>query len=133
MTPDALTKVAAAVFCVLTVVVVVFQLALAAGAPWGAASMGGRFPGRYPPIMRLVCLVQILVLAAIATLVLVRAGLVLPEWRQGTRLPIWGVVTFCMIAVVLNLLTPSRLERLLWAPIAAGLLASSLVVALSPI
>lgn len=37
------------VFCTLVAVVVLFQLALAAGAPWGHLAMGGKFPGRLPP------------------------------------------------------------------------------------
>lgn len=32
---------------------IAFQLALALGAPWGEYAMGGRYPGRFPPGLRL--------------------------------------------------------------------------------
>lgn len=47
------TTVAAAIYSLVTLVVVGFQLALAFGAPWGAYAMDGAFPGRFPPAMRL--------------------------------------------------------------------------------
>ena len=39
------TQLAAIVYALATAVVVGFQVALAAGAPWGEYAMGGRFPG----------------------------------------------------------------------------------------
>ena len=122
--------VAAWVFAVFLAVVVLFQLALAAGAPWGEVSMGGRFPGRYPPFLRFVCLLQVVVLVLLGLIVFARAGIVLPEWHAASRRLVWGVVAFSAVAVVANLLTPSKWERILWAPVAVVLLASSLVVAL---
>jgi len=35
----------AKIFTVFTAIVILFQLGLAIGMPWGAASMGGKFPG----------------------------------------------------------------------------------------
>ena len=47
---------AARVFIGLNAVVIAFQLALVAGAPWGALTMGGTFPGQLPTRMRAVAL-----------------------------------------------------------------------------
>jgi len=120
---------AAKVFAGLTTVVVVFQLALALGAPWGAYAMGGAFPGTYPPAMRIAALVQIPILAGVAAIVLARAGVGFPRWRPQ-RLA-WVVVVLLAVGVVLNLITPSGTERLIWAPVAVLLFLCALRVALS--
>lgn len=120
---------AAKVFAGLTAVVVLFQLALAAGAPWGAYAMGGAFPGTYPPPMRVAAVVQAAILAGVAAIVLARAGVAFPLWRPH-RLA-WIVVVLLAVGVVLNLITPSGMERLIWAPVAIVLFLSALRVALS--
>ena len=56
-----LETVAAITFAVLTSVVIIFQGCLAAGMPWGEASMGGKYPGKYPPKMRVVAIINMLV------------------------------------------------------------------------
>lgn len=121
---------AAYAFAFFTAVVVLFQAALAAGAPWGALSMGGRFPGRYPPAMRFVALANIVVLSLLAAIVLARAGVALPSWYPASTKLVWGGVAFSALSVVANLATPSRWERILWAPVAVVLLTCSLIVAL---
>ena len=55
---------AAKTFVTLTLFVVLFQLALAAGAPWGELTMGGAFPGQLPPRMRVAAFASGLLLAA---------------------------------------------------------------------
>ena len=124
-------RLAAQAFAVLTGVVVLFQLALALGAPWGALAMGGAFPGAYPPAMRVAAMAQIVVLVGIGLVVLARAGVVLPSWRPASRWLVWIVVGLTAVGVVLNLITPSPLERLIWAPVTALLFLASLRVALS--
>ena len=65
--------------CVLLLVAVAFQLALAAGAPWGAAAYGGRVArpdGRLPGRYRAAGLVTALVLVAVGWLLLLRGGVV---------------------------------------------------------
>ena len=74
------TELAAIVYALATAVVVGFQVALAAGAPWGEYAMGGRFPGRFPPAMRAGALVQAVVLALLALVVAGRGRL------RGARL-----------------------------------------------
>jgi hypothetical protein len=122
---------AAGVFALFSLAAGGFQLALAAGAPWGELAMGGAYPGVYPPAMRTAALVQIAIYLLLAAVVFARAGVALRGWRPASRWLIWLVVAIQAVAVVLNLITPSPLERLIWAPVAALLLASSLRVALS--
>jgi hypothetical protein len=114
----------------LTAMVVGFQLALAAGAPWGEAAMGGTIKGRFPPPLRVAAIVQAILLTVLAGIVLSRAGVALPAWAQAARWAIWVTVGFAAVATVMNLITRSRLERRIWAPVAIGLLATALWVAL---
>jgi len=125
-------RVAAVVYGVFSGAVIAFQLALALGAPLGAYAMGGAFPGVMPPALRAAAVVQACVLALLAGIVLARAGVALPRWSHAARRLIWLVVAFAGISLVLNLITPSSGERILWAPVALVLFVSGLVVAIGP-
>ena len=124
-------KLAAWIFGALIAVVALFQLALALGAPWGGIAMGGAFPGTYPPAMRVAALVQIVLLGGFALIVFVRAGLALPRWQAAARWGVWVVVVLLGVGVVLNLITPSGMERLIWAPVVTLLFLAGLRVALA--
>ena len=108
-----------------------FQIALAAGAPWGAYAMGGAFPGQFPPALRIAALVQALLIVGMVGVVLSRAGLVHTRFSSTSRRLVWIVVAFALASVVLNLITPSAGERAIWAPVALVLLACSAVVAMA--
>lgn len=126
-----MTAVAAIVFGVAIVGIVGFQIALALGAPWGAYAMGGSFPGRFPPRMRVAAVIQAVVLALVGLVVLSHAGLVLPAIAEAAPWLVWLAVALSGVSLVLNTITPSAGERRLWVPVAAVMLVSSLVVALS--
>ena len=117
----------------LTGVVAAFQVALAVGAPWGALAMGGRYPGVMPIEIRVAEVFQALLLGFFAAMVLSRAGVLLPRWSRVSRRVIWVVVGMSAMSVVLNLATPSALERAIWAPVAIVMLVTALAVALSPV
>ena len=121
-------RASAILYAIISGVVVAFQVALAAGAPWGEYAMGGAFPGQFPPELRIAALVQAALLVGLAVIVLARAGLV-ALWSRPARWLIWVVVVFSALSLVLNLITPSAGERAIWAPIAFLLLVSSAVVA----
>lgn len=104
-------RVAALVFAVLALGVVAFQLALAAGAPWGAYALGGTFTGRFPPALRVAAFVQAVLIAGMAVVVLASAGLMLSRWKPLSCRLIWGVVMVAVLTVLLNLITPSAGER----------------------
>lgn len=120
----------AIIFTVLTAIVILFQLGLAIGMPWGSASMGGKYPGKYPPKMRIVAIVNILILSVFTIIVLSRAGLVFPQLLSVSKIGILFVVAFSGIGTIMNTITPSKIERI-WAPVAAIQLITGLVVALS--
>lgn len=127
-----MSTLAAVLFAVVTAGAIAFQIALALGAPWGTYAMGGRFPGRYPPAMRIAAVAQAALLSLALLIVLSDAGLVLPSVSQALPWLIWLVVAFSAVSVVLNALTPSAGERRIWVPVAVVMLVSSLSVALIP-
>lgn len=122
---------AALIFAVAAGGVVVFQLALALGAPWGAYAMGGAVPGRFPPPLRLAAVVQAVVIAFLAVVALSAAGLVLPDLAATFPWLVWLPVAFSALAVVLNAISRSPGERRVWVPVTLVLLASSLVAAMA--
>ena len=125
-------RVAALLYAVMAAGVVAFQIALAAGAPWGAYAMGGASPGQFPPALRIAALVQAALIVGMAAIVLWRAGLILAGWSRVSRWLVWVVVAVTAMRLVLNLITPSAGEQALWAPVLLLLLASSVVVARGP-
>jgi hypothetical protein len=124
-----LKRIAALLYAIISLAVVAFQIALAAGAPWGQFAMGGAFPGQFPPALRIAALIQAVLLLALVAVVLARAGVILSSWSRVSRWLIWFVVAFAALSFVLNLITPSAGERAIWAPVAFLLLLSSSIVA----
>ncbi len=124
------TTIAALVFATCAAGVVAFQIALALGAPWGRYAMGGAFPGRFPPPMRVAAVVQAIVIALLAVAVLSAAGLVLPDRADSFPWLVWVAVVVSALAVVLNAISRSAGERRIWVPVSLVLLVSSLLVAL---
>jgi len=122
--------ISAIVYAILNLIVILFQLGLAMGMPWGAASMGGKFPGKYPPKMRFVALINILLLSFFTFVVMIESGLIISAFALYTSYLIWVIVVFSIIGVVLNTITPSKIERI-WAPLALIQLIASLIIALN--
>lgn len=110
-----------------------FQLALALGAPWGRAAYGGQHPGTVPARLRISSAVAVIVWAGVALIVLRRAHLAPWAPLPDAWLPIglWVVVGLLAVATLLNAITPSRLERAIWLPVAILMLASTSTVALA--
>jgi len=125
-----MSDIAAVVYAGLAVVVIGFQLALALGAPWGEFAMAGRFPGRFPPAMRVSAVFSAFLIAMMAGIVVARAGVALPALAEMSQWAIWIVVAYSVVGLVMNLVTPSKRERALWAPVTAVMLACSVIVAL---
>jgi len=120
----------AIIFTVFTFIVIIFQGCLAAGVPWGKASMGGKYPGKYPPKMRVVAVLNMLILAFIAAVVLSEANLMFLQLNKISGIGIWAIVIFFAIGTIMNTITPSKIERI-WAPVALIQLITSLIVAIS--
>jgi hypothetical protein len=98
--------------------VVVFQLALVAGAPWGRAAWGGQNPGTLPRRLRLASLVAAAVLLFLAWTVLAASGLMsaslLP--RSWLDTATWLITAYFVLGAVVNLISRSPVERV-WAPV----------------
>jgi len=114
---------------VFTGIVILFQACLALGLPWGAASMGGKYPGVYPKKMRVVAVVNMILLSVLMVIVLVNAGLILPQFFTFSEIAIWFVVVVYGLGTVLNTITPSKIERI-WAPVVAVQLITTIMVAI---
>lgn len=129
--PMTFTQYAAIGFAVTTLGAAAFQVAMAAGAPWGSYAMGGAYPGTFPPALRVAAVFQAVLLIGFALVALSRADLILPAWAQASRWMMWAIVAFSTLSLILNLITPSAGERAIWAPVAFLMLLCSLIVALS--
>lgn len=125
------TTIAAGAFLVVAFATMLFQAALALGAPWGSYAMGGKFPGRFPPAMRIGAVVQGLIIGLMGAIILARAGVGMPQWSSAAVWLTWVIVGFSAISVVMNALTPSADERRVWLPAAVVLLTTSLAVAIT--
>lgn len=122
--------VSAIIFTALNGIVIIFQGCLAAGMPWGEASMGGRYPGKYPKNMRIVAVINMLLLGFIAALVLSEANLMFTQLKPISSIGIWVIVVFFVLGTIMNTITPSKIERI-WAPVSLIQLITSLIVAIS--
>jgi hypothetical protein len=123
-------RAAAFFFAAISAGVIAFQLALAAGAPWGAYALGGVFPGQFPLALRIAALAQAALIGGMAAVVMSRAGLIFRGSSRAPRWLVWMVVAFSGVSLVLNVITPNPNERAIWAPVALLLLGSSVVVAI---
>jgi len=121
--------ISAIVFTILTGIVIIFQGLLAAGVPWGEASMGGKYPGKYPPKMRMVAVLNMIILGLTIAIVLSEAALFFPGLKTTADIGIWIVAVFFFFATIMNTITPSKIERI-WAPVAAIQFASALIIAI---
>lgn len=121
--------IAAIIYGILTSFVVTFQFALAFGAPWGEYTMGGKYTGALPTKIRIAVVVQALLLTLVACCLLSKAA-VFPSFGFAVT-GSWIAVGLSATATLLNLITPSKKERMIWAPVALGMLICSLIVTIT--
>lgn len=106
---------------------VLMHVAVAVGAPIGRFTVGGRFPGRLPPVWRMLALIQAALLGVMAGAVLARTGPV-----AAPLAPLfWPAVGLTLLSLVANAASPSRPERMLWTPVLFLMSAAALGVGLS--
>ncbi|CAN5872099.1 hypothetical protein BH23ACT4_BH23ACT4_01580 [soil metagenome] len=111
-------------------IIALFQIALAAGAPWGAASWGGRHPGKLPTGYRIGSAVAgLFFYPAVAAFILDRAGVVGDEPSGGGVAGLWVLVGLFGLSTVINLISPSKMERI-WAPVALVLTVCCVILAI---
>ena len=110
---NALAYLACAVLTGLTL----FQLALAFGAPIGRYAWGGS-QAVLPTKLRLASLVSVLLYGVFAVIILGRADLIVtPLNYSAVSLAAWVLTGYFSLAVVMNGLSRSRLERNLMTPL----------------
>lgn len=93
-------------------------------------AMGGKYPGKFPPKLRIAAVVQMTLLIFIALVVLSRAGVMLDSWHGFSKTAIWFVVALSAVSAVLNIITPSKKERMLWGPVTVVMFVCAVTVAL---
>ncbi|MGV8911972.1 MAG: hypothetical protein ACOH14_05075 [Rhodoglobus sp.] len=125
-------RIGATIAAVLFTLVALFQLAVVLGAPLGELTQGGANKGTLPTQGRIFAGVS-------AALVLVMAAAMLARTERGpARLAprrliavlAWITTAYAGVGVILNLITPSAVERAIWAPITAVMFAACLVTML---
>ena len=125
------SKYAALLFSAASGVVALFQFALALGAPWGEFTLGGRWKGTLPAMVRFIPVFSIVLLGFFCQVVLARAGVQgLVPW-EPPHWAAWTVVAYCVLGCIANAASPSRRERQLWLPVVSAMLVASTIVALS--
>ena len=95
----------------------------------GSSVYGGKYPGKYPPKMRIVAAINMLLLGFIATIVLSEADIMLPQLKIISSIGIWFVVVFFFIGTIMNTITRSKIERI-WAPVALIQMITALIIAI---
>ena len=120
MRPRTAAVTAASLFAV----VMVFQVAVALGAPLGAYTQGGGITGILPAQQRIAAVASALVVAGMAMAVLAAVGI--GPMRTSSPRAKWAALlattAYSGVAVAVNLATHSTAERALWAPISIVLL-----------
>ena len=101
-----------------------FQLALAAGAPWGKLAWGGAGgTGVLPARLRLASAVSAGVWAGAGHVVVARAA------GRGYGRTTWGLAGLLILGGAMNAVSPSRAEARLWTPVCLALAALTAEIA----
>jgi hypothetical protein len=111
-----------------------YQVALAAGAPFGGAAWGGTHSGTLPIGLRVASGVGAVLWGLAALISLRRVGLwsVLPFGRKFVRRATWVLVLLSSMSAIANFASQSAAERFVLAPIAAALAVLCFIVARGP-
>lgn len=120
---------AAYVLFALLGVLALFQLALALGAPLGRYAMGGMVEGAYPPPMRIAALAQIAIYALIGAIVFARLGWAFPDFANPAHIAMWVIVGLFALGTLMNAISRSAGERIIWTPVALAMALASLRIA----
>ena len=108
-----LNQLAAILYISISVYVIFFQFGLVFGAPLGEFTQGGRFKGALPISGRVIAALSIPLLMFMALSIASVVGFVF-EWDRWTAI---ATIAFQGVTVILNWITPSRKEKLLWGPV----------------
>lgn len=113
----------AVVGALLIVVLTVFQIALALGAPAGAAAWGGGHPGVLPTRLRIASgVVGVFFYPVVALFLLDVGGLIDTGLAEGdwTRWVLWILTGLFALGALANFASRSKIERI-WGPVSLAL------------
>ena len=120
---------AAWIAVVLIAVVTVFQLALAFGAPAGAAAWGGNHPGVLPTRLRIASgFVAVFVYPVLALFILATAG-VIDARMDASPLWLWILAGLFLLGALANFASRSKVERW-WGLVSLGIAVCCAVIAM---
>ncbi|MFT5632055.1 MAG: hypothetical protein ACI9HB_003241 [Gammaproteobacteria bacterium] len=122
-----LNQVSATIYFSICLGVILFQICVIAGAPWGRLTQGGFNHGKLPTRNRVGAGFSIFLMIFMGLSIYSAAGS-WPNWPIWTG---WITLATTVVSVIMNLLTPSAPERMLWAPITMAMLGLALFVMLS--
>jgi uncharacterized membrane protein YecN with MAPEG domain len=123
--------VAALLFTAVIALLVLFQLALALGAPWGRFAWGGRNDGVLPRKLRIASAVSIAIYVLLVLPALDLAGIVDVAPAGPSRIAAWVVFAYLALGVLMNAASRSRAERFTMTPVALVLAVLALIVAIT--
>ena len=113
-----LEQMAAILYALIIALVVLFQVCLIFGAPWGQITQGGRYEGPLPVGGRVVATLSVPTLIFMGASITSAAGL-MPNWADWTA---YAAIAVQALSTTLNWITPSQKERFLWGPITSIML-----------
>ena len=115
----------------MTLIVAVFQIALALGAPLGEYAYGGARVGKLPLGFRINSVVAVFVMLAISGHYLAQLGVFEPILDPaGNSVVNWVLVGFTGLSALANNATRSKRERMVWGIPTILMFLASLAVAL---
>jgi hypothetical protein len=127
-----LATISAIFLVVMTLVVTVFQIALASGAPWGEYAYGGTKTGKLPIGFRINSVVSAFVMLAISGHYLAQLGVFEPILdTAGNSVVNWVLVGFTGLSALANNATRSKKERMVWGIPTIVMFLAALAVALN--
>jgi hypothetical protein len=98
----------------------VFQVALAAGAPWGRFAWGGQHKV-LPRRLRIGSVIAIAIYAVFALFLLSKADLVSIIGDPLLSIGMWVILIYLVFGTLLNLISRSKPERALMTPVSLAL------------
>ena len=105
---------------VLMLLIAGFHVLLSAGAPWGAFAWGGSRTGVLPKKLRIASAASAAFWIAMAIIVADYGEVISAGIDRSVALLVIRILTALLaIGTVLNLMSPSKKEKLLWTPVAA--------------
>ena len=114
---------------VLLAALAILQMLLICGLPFGRFAWGGQREV-LPAKLRVGSAVSLVIFAAIAVLLLSRAG-VMGGDATFVRIATWALLGYFAIGIVMNAISRSRPERYTMTPVATMLALATLVIALA--